>query len=64
MSKPSTKQAKPETVEIWTRNEHTYYTQLQEHILNGYEIILDGFLAPSNIAGIMTCNLRLKQPTS
>jgi len=46
-----TKPTKPETVEIWTRNEYTYYTELQRHVLDGYEVILEGFLAPANIGG-------------
>jgi len=54
------KQARPETIEIWTTNEHTFYTQLQEHILNGYEVILEGFLTPANIGGVLSCHLKLK----
>ncbi|WP_119155713.1 hypothetical protein [Caldimonas tepidiphila] len=60
MSKPSTKQAKPETVEIWTRNEVTFYTELQKYVLDGYEVILDGFQAPFNIGGVISCHLKLK----
>jgi len=59
MSK-GTKQDKPEQVEIWTRNQDTYYKELENYILSGYTVILDGFLEPTNIAGIMTAHLRLR----
>lgn len=59
MSK-AVKEQKPEQVEIWTRNMDTYFSEIERLILDGYTIILDGFLAPTSIAGIMTAHLKLK----
>lgn len=57
MSKPA---AKPQEVQLFTRNMIEFYQDMERLILEGYTVVKEGFQSPAAIAGVLTATLVLR----
>lgn len=57
MSKPA---AKPQEMQLFTRNMIEYYEDIERLILDGYTIVKEGYQSPVSIGGLMSSTMVLR----